>query len=76
MKIVVINGQNHKGNTWNVANILAAKLSSEKAVRVGVKTRFLFWMMGGMQKADWGADPTEKDYWESKGWLKGAKPWK
>ena len=55
---------------------LAAKLSSEKAVRVGVKTWFIFWMMGGMQKADWGADPSEKDYWESKGWLKGAKPWK
>ena len=55
---------------------LAAKLSREKAVRVGIKTRFLFWMMGGMQKADWGTDPSEKDYWESKGWLKGAKPWK
>lgn len=30
----------------------------------------------GMQKANWGASPSEKKYWEGKGWLNGVKPWK
>lgn len=168
MKIIVIHGQNHKGNTWNVANILlqditcekevkefflpkdlnhfctgcysclegrdkcpfwedkkpiddamlvadnllnwgipevitygisvnamnwnmvpdkkkvkiekdmktlASKLSRKKTVKVGIKTRFLFLFYGGMQKADWGASPSEKEYWKSRGWLNGVKPW-
>lgn len=29
MKVTVINGQNHKGSTWNMGNILAKKLSSD-----------------------------------------------
>ena len=33
MKIVVINGQNHKGNTWNVANILLQNMTCEKDVK-------------------------------------------
>lgn len=56
-------------------SILAKKLSKNKAVRVGIKTRVLFWIFGGMQKENWGASPSEKAYWESKGWLNGRKPW-
>ena len=55
---------------------LASKLSKEASVKVGIKTRILFWFYGGMQKADWGASPSEKAYWESKGWLNGVKPWR
>lgn len=55
---------------------LATKLSRKKKVKVGVKTRILFWFYGGMQKANWGASPSEKEYWEDKGWLNGVKPWK
>ena len=55
---------------------LATKLSRKKKVKVGVKTRILFWLYGGMQKANWGASPSEKEYWEGKGWLNGVKPWK
>ena len=55
---------------------LALKLSKGKEVRVGIKTRILFWFYGGMQKANWGASPSEKEYWKSRGWLNGVKPWK
>lgn len=55
---------------------LASKLLNKTKVKVGIKTRILFWFYGGMQKANWGASPSEKEYWESQGWLSGAKPWK
>lgn len=55
---------------------LARKLSRSGQVSVGIKTRLLFWFYGGMQKANWGASPAEKQYWMDKGWLSGGKPWK
>lgn len=55
---------------------LGTKLSNKSSVHVGLKTRILFWFYGGMQKADWGASSNEKEYWESRGWLDGKKPWK
>ena len=55
---------------------LGKKLSTETKPGVGIKTRFLFRMMAGMQKKNWGADPEEKAYWQEKGWLDGKKPWK
>ena len=33
MKIIVIHGQNHKGSTWNVANILLQDITCEKEVK-------------------------------------------
>lgn len=39
------------------------------------REKCLFWFYGGMQKAGWGASPSEKEYWESRGWLNGVKPW-
>ena len=32
MKIVVINGQNHKGSTWHIGNLLTNSFSSEKEI--------------------------------------------
>lgn len=55
---------------------LGEKLSVRTAPSVGIKTRLLFTLMAGMQKANWGACPEEKVYWEERGWLGGAKPWK
>lgn len=55
---------------------LARKLSRSGKVPVGIRTRFLFWFYGGMQKAGWGASPEEKQYWIENGWLSGGKPWK
>ena len=55
---------------------LAGRLSVTAAPRVGLKTRFLFRLFAGMQKANWGAAPEEKAYWQEKGWLDGGKPWK
>ena len=55
---------------------LGQKLSATAKPRVGIKTRCLFWLMKGMQKANWGAAPEEKAYWQEQGWLNGRKPWK
>lgn len=55
---------------------LARHLSRRGKVTVGMKTRILFWFYGGMQKAGWGASPTEKQYWIENGWLSGGRPWK
>ncbi len=81
-------GLSVNGMNWNMVpdkkkakikkdmNKLAERLSVNKPVKVGIKTRMLFWFYGGMQKANWGASPSEKAYWESKGWLSGQKPWR
>ena len=55
---------------------LARQLSRRGKVTVGMKTRILFWFYGGMQKAGWGASPTEKQYLIENGWLSGGRPWK
>ena len=55
---------------------LARKLGKNKPPRVGIKTRFMFRMMAGMQKANWSASPIEKEYWQNQGWLGKARPWK
>ena len=55
---------------------LGKKLAQNKPAKVGVKTRVMFWFFGLLQKKNWGASPAEKEYWESKGWLSGKKPWK
>ncbi|MCI5751514.1 MAG: NAD(P)H-dependent oxidoreductase [Oscillospiraceae bacterium] len=55
---------------------LGVRLSKEKRVHIGIRTRFSFWLGCSMQKADWGASSSEKEYWQKQGWLDGAKPWK
>lgn len=55
---------------------LARKLSNEKKPYVGMKTRFIFRMMAGMQAAGWGSSPMEKEYWEKNGWIQKKRPWK
>lgn len=57
------------------AAAIAKKLSSAKPA-VGIKTRFMFAMMGKMQKKGWSASPVETAYWKEQGWLDGKKPWK
>ena len=57
-------------------NKLARKISRDKHVRIGIKTRLLFKFCALMQKADWGASKSEKQYWIEQGWLSGSKPWK
>lgn len=54
---------------------IAKKLSPQKP-SVGIKTRFLFGVMGKMQKKGWNASPAETAYWKENGWLDGKKPWK
>lgn len=55
---------------------LAKQLSNNKKPFVGIKTRFMFKMMGMMQAAGMGSSPVEKEYWESNGWLEGKRPWR
>ncbi len=55
---------------------IATKLSSSKKPHVGIKTKFMFNMMGMMQKNGWGSSPVEKEYWEQNGWLAKDRPWK
>ena len=54
---------------------IARKLSLAKTPRVGIKTRFMFRVMGMMQKKGWNSSPVETAYWKEKGWLDGKKPW-
>lgn len=54
---------------------LAKQISGKRPPHVGIKTRFMFQMMAGMQKADWGASPAEKEYWKQNGWLDKERPW-
>lgn len=55
---------------------LARKLSTKKPPRVGLKSRFIFNMMGMMQKAHMGSGEKEREYWEDMGWLGKERPWK
>lgn len=55
---------------------LAKKVSNGKRPSVGIKTRFIFKMMAGMQAAGFGSSPIEKEYWENNGWLGKKRPWK
>lgn len=55
---------------------LGERLSKNKKVHMGIRTRFNFRLGCSMQKANWGASPSEKEYWEKQGWLDGTKPWK
>ena len=54
---------------------LANKIVNSK-VKVGIKTRFLFMMMRMMQLKGMGSSEEDKQYWESRGWLGKARPWK
>lgn len=40
MKIVVINGQNHKGSTWHIGNLLTNSFSSNLRQRDGIIESF------------------------------------
>ena len=53
---------------------IARKLSAAQPT-VGIRTRFLFRIMGMMQKKGWSASPVETEYWREHGWLDGKKPW-
>lgn len=54
---------------------IAKKLNALKP-SVGIKTRFMFMIMGKMHKKGWNSSPVETAYWKEKGWLDGKKPWK
>lgn len=55
---------------------LAKKLRCGTKPFVGIKTRFMFRMMGLMHSAGWDSSPVEKQYWDEKGWLSDKRPWK
>ncbi len=55
---------------------IAAVVNRVQVPKVRFKTKFVFQMMRGMQKAGWSASPSEKEYWLKNGWLDKKKPWK
>ena len=65
-----------KEKIGKTTNKLARKLSSNNSTSVGIKMRFMFWMMVMMQKKGWNSSLVETQYWKEKGWLDGKKPWK
>ena len=54
---------------------LGTKLSMQKPARVGLRAKMRFSLYRGMQSADWGASPFEKQYWKDMGWLDKKRPW-
>ena len=57
------------------ADRIARKLSAPKAPAVGIKTRFMFRVMGMIHKKGWNSSPVETAYWKERGWLDGKRPW-
>ena len=51
------------------------KLSSTKKPSIGIKTRFMFMMMGMMHQKGWNSSPVETAYWKENGWFDKMKPW-
>ena len=64
-----------KKKIGKAADKLARKLSQKGALSVGMKTRFMFGVMGMMQKKGWNSSPVETQYWKEKGWLNKKRPW-
>ena len=54
---------------------LAASVRKAK-IRVGLKTKGLFFLMRMMQKGNMGSGEIERAYWEKNGWLGKGRPWK
>ena len=54
---------------------LAGKIQKAK-IHVGIKTRFMFYMMRMMQMNHMGSSEIEKEYWKKNGWLDKKRPWK
>ena len=54
---------------------IARKLSKGGKPSIGIKTRFMFNMMGMMQKKGWNSSPVETKYWKDNGWLDKNRPW-
>ncbi len=54
---------------------IAKQLSTSKAPAAGIKTRFMFRIMGMLQRKGRNSSPVETAYWRERGWLDGKKPW-
>ncbi len=53
-----------------------AKYLMARRIHTSLKQKFMFNMMGVMQKKNMGSHPSEKIYWEKHGWLDKSRPWK
>lgn len=65
-----------KAKIESKANRIAAKIkASGIKPRVSVKGRFFFTVFRLVNRKD-GMNPTDSEYWKSKGWTEKTKPWK
>ena len=76
MKIVLINGVNHKGSTYHIARAVAEKVGGENSeiVKPGFKTKAFFFLMHFLERNGW--NKADVDYWHEKGWCGNKRPWK
>lgn len=65
-----------KANIKKDVEKLAIVIKAKEKIRVGLKTKFIFYIMRMMQNKNWGSSPEEKEYWNEKGWLDKKRPWK
>lgn len=55
---------------------IANNINCSKPPHVGLKTKFIFNIMKMMHQKGWDSSLVEKEYWQSRGWLEKARPWK
>ena len=75
MKIVMLNGQNHKGSSYHIGRQIIDKISGENEITEFFFPKDLDHFCLGCYNG-WGSSPIEKEYWEKEGWFDGKRPWK
>lgn len=67
--------EKQKSGMERKAKRLAARVSRAVGrVRPGIKIRAWFWLMTLVRRTN--AIPGDTEYWETRGWLSGGRPWK
>lgn len=66
----------NKAKLERITDKLAAKITQRCGnVKPGIATKVFFSLMRKLQMGD-GWNPADRDYWQAKGWLGKARPWK
>lgn len=55
---------------------LASRIQVNKPIKVGIKTKVVFYIMKKMHAKGWDSSPVEQQYWKEHGWLAKSSPWK
>lgn len=55
---------------------IATKIDCSNPPRIGIKTKFFFNIIKLTHVKGWDSSPLEQVYWQERGWLEKARPWK